>query len=565
MADQGQTLSSWKEIASHLGRTVRTCQRLEALGLPVHRLDGSPKAHVFAYPHELDAWLAKKVNERVQGRKRRGLRVPLLVGALALVAGAAGIVAVLRHSPDARSIAILARDLSPRRGLEHVPDQIAETIRNGLMRVEGIKVAGERSSEAVGRDRRLSEKDIGRTLKVANLLVLAVTVDGENLRVIANLVSTKDGYQRWGRIYDEPFRNILEIQDRIMASIVDQLQVVLLPGEKNASGRPPTGNFVAYEFYMKGRELLGRPWPGAPQQALGLFEQALAHDPNFALAHAGVARCYVDMVDRVLAPATEAFPKAAAAVKVALDLAPDLAEAHALEAWLRFQYDHDGTAAEKGFRRALELKPGDALTRGMYAAYLLSRRMFREARAEIKTALAADPLMPLLHAYAMWIDLSSGRDQEALQGFLRVQLIEPDLEFALFGAGLAHLRLGRLDDAVTMFERGTGLPRTPARCETGLLVCYLRKGDREKAGALYQRMLEDREKKPVSPAMLGWAAAALGDRDRALSWFDAAYRARDPQMLLAPVYGQTFGPEIVGDPRFLAILDKLGLPRPPAE
>ena len=565
MAEQGQPLSSWKEISSYLGRTVRTCQRLEAAGLPVHRLDGSPKAHVFAYPRELDDWLARKVNERGQAGKRRHRLLFMSAATAAVAAAAAFFLIVLRPGPDARSIAILARDLSPRRGFEYVPDQIAESIRSGLMRVEGIKVAGERSSEAVGRDRKLSERDIGRILKVANLLVVSVTVDGDDLRVIANLVSTKDGYQKWGRIYEEPFEDISGVQDRIMASIVEQLKVVLRPGDKSGPRRPLPENFIAYEFYMKGRDLLGRPWPGAPQQALGFFEQALAQAPHFALAYAGIARAYVNMVDQILVPAAEGFPKAGLAVKSALDLDPDLADAHALNAWLRFQYDYDGGAAEKSFRRALELKPGDALTRGTYAAFLLSRGKLKEARAEINVAIAADPLMPLLHAYAMWIHLSSGQSQEVLQEFSRVQQIEQDLEFAYFFAGLAYLDLGHLEKAEKMFERGMRLPRTPARCDAGLLVCHLKKGEREKAEALYERMLKDREKKFVSPAMLAWGAAALGDGDGAFEWFDEAYRARDPQLLFAQVYARAFAPDISRDPRFLAVTDKLGLPPRPAK
>jgi TolB-like protein/Tfp pilus assembly protein PilF len=561
VVEQGQMLSSWKEIASYLGRTVRTCQRLEALGLPIHRLDGSPKAHVFAYPRELDAWLAKKIDERAQPPKRRRLRLFPAIVALGLIAGAVGAVIVLRPRPDVRSIAVLTHDLSPRRGSEHVSDGIAEAVRNTLMQVKGLYVAGRYSSEAVVKDRKLGYREIGRTLNVANILDLGVTVDGEELRVTADLISAKNGYQLWAADYNERLRDIFDIQDQIKVSIAEELKLVLLPGEASALGRHPTEDSVANDFYMKGRTILGRPWPGAPQEALRVFNQAVARDPKFALARVGIAWVYMTMISQFLARPAEAGPMAESAVKEALALDPNLAEAHALNGWVQFLYEYDWEAAEKSFRRALELKPGDGMIRGMYAYSLMSKRRFREARTGIKRALALDPFMPVLSADFMWIHLNSGRIREALEESERVRQFEPKFEFAYLGAGQAYLSLGRLAEAMEMYQQGMQLPRASGRCETGLLVCHLKSGDRQGAEALYADLLKEREKSGlVSPAYLAWAAVSLGKTDEGFQWLDTAVREHDPTIPLIQSFAEAVMPEIARDPRFLALLDKLNLP-----
>jgi TolB-like protein len=568
MADKQETLFSWKEIAAYLNRTERTCQRLErGMGLPVHRLDGSPKARVFAYPKELDAWLSEMIHERERRRKTR--RLLFLLPAL-VIAGAAvildGVLGGRKPAPDATpvpaepSVAVLVHDLILEPGREHLPDGIAEAVRSALSRVRELRVTGKTSSDAV-RDRKLDVREVGRLLGVKNVLELGVQLARENLRITAQLVNAEDGFVLWSETYDKRTQDIFGIEDEITRAIMDQLKIKLAAGEAIALAKAPTTNLEAYDLYLKGRYHVGRPRPDAQAEALRFFEEALSQDPNFALPYVGIAQAYMNMQTLFMRPATEVCPKAKAAVKRALELDPDLAEAHAIMAWVQFLFDFDLEAADKSFRRALDLKPGDALTRGMYAYSLSARRRFEEARREIKSALAMDPLIPVLYGYSIWIHLFGGRNEDVLEEFSQVQRIEPDLEGTLFGAAMAYLNLGRLKESVETFQRARLVPHYTGRPEAGLAVAYLKLGDRRAAEALYVELVEKWKKSRfASPVHLAWVAAALGNLDAASDWLELAVKEHDPSVVVLQVTAEASAPDVARDPRLLAILDRLHLP-----
>ena len=574
MEEQGQLLASWKEISSYLGRTVRTCQRLEAgMGLPVHRLDGSPRAHVFAYAHELDAWLAQKVGERAQHARRRRLALYAVTGLAVVAVGIGVLISALgsKKAPGAAaprpagvSIAVLPfEDLSVDKSWEPLGDGIAEAIAGALQRIGGISVTG-RMSAISFKGRKVDAIEIGRKLRVKHVLEATFQVVGDRLRLHADLVSAETGFRMWSsENYDRKLDDIFEIQDEIAASVAEKLRVTLLAGEGPVSRKRPAIDTEAYLLYLKGRGFLVQTWPESPRRALACFEQALDREPGFAPAYAGIAMVHANSVSMFVASPTEAGPKAKAAIDKALALDPDLAEANALKAWAQFLFEWDWDAAGRSFLRALELDPGDALTRGMYAMFLLSRREFPQARDEIEIALAAEPLTPMLYNYFMWISATSGRSEEALERASQALRIEPNLEFAYTGAGLAYYRLGRYAEGVKMCEKGRELPHIPGRPESALVIGYMKTGDRKAARSTYERLLEYREGKKVlvSAVLLGWAASALGDKERAIGWLETAMKERDPHIPLVRVYAESFAPELARDPRFLEICDRLRLPR----
>jgi len=568
--EQVQMLSSWKEIASYLGRTIRTCQRLETtMGMPIHRLDGSPKAHVFAYRNELDSWLAQKANEHEEGgRKARHL---LLYGLAGVAAIAAAIILIkviggrkpapdITSPPGTRSIAVLVRDLTQDTTWKNLPDGIAEAVRNALMQIQGFNVPGWVSSDAV-RDRQLSHDEIGRLLNVEDLLLLNVQVAGKDLRVTAQLINVKDGFQRWAHMYDRQINDIFEIQEQISRSIANSLKITLSAGEDAALRRRPTADMKAYELYLTGRLLLGRPWPETPGQALHLFEQALGQDPKFALAYVGKAWVYMNMIAQDLAPANQVGPQAEAAAKAALALDPDLPDAIALNAYVQYLYGFNWDAGEKGLARALELKPGDAMIRGWHALSLFTLKRFEEARVEIRRALSEDPLMPILSTYFMWIHLYTGRNEEVLEEFRRVQPIQPGFEFAYFGAGEAYLKLGRIEEGLKMLERARGLPHSNGRPDAALAVVAAKRGDREAAEAIYKRLKREHDTSGlVLPIHLAWIRAELGDIEGAYGWLEVAIREHDPGIPFVHIYVESLLPEIARQSRFQEILDRLRLP-----
>jgi serine/threonine-protein kinase len=254
------------------------------------------------------------------------------------------------------------------------------------------------------------------------------------------------------------------------------------------------------------------------------------------------------------------FPKAKAALEKALALDPDVAEAHAIAAQVEFWFEWNWAAAEKSFGRVLALNPGNATARGMYAWLLLSRRRLDESLAEIKRALALEPLMPVIYAWSVGLHAAAGRNDEALADFSRLQQIEPNFGLAYFHAGTAYFRKGMIDEAIETLQKGCQLVVFPGWNEVMLLLCYLKKGARAKAEQMLAEMLEERKRHPVSAMCLAWSFAALGDFDSAFEWLETAVRERDSVMVIVHVYTEFAVPELARDPRFVALLDRLQLP-----
>jgi serine/threonine-protein kinase len=465
-------------------------------------------------------------------------------------------------APDAiPSVAVLPfADMSPAKDQDYFGEGLAEELIHALARVQGLRVVARTSAFAL-KGLKLDVREIGKTLGVRTVLEGSVRKAGNRLRVTAQLVDATTGLHIWSERFDREERDVFDIQDEISLAIVEHLRVTLLSGEKTALRKRSTSDTEAYNLYLKGIYFMARPSPESIQKALDFFRQAIDRDPNFALAHAGVANVFFTMGNINLAPPAEIYPKAKAALEKALALDPDLAEAHGLAAYLGFWFEWNWEAAEKSIGRALELNPGDAMGRGMHAWMLLLRKRFDEGLAEIKRALAADPLAPLLYAYSIGLHWITGRSDEALADFSRVQQIEPNFGLAHVQAGHAYLRKGLIDEAIETFQKGRRLFAPPGWAESALVICYLKKGDHEKAEKTLAEMLEDRKKLPVSATCLAESFAALGDLDKAFEWLETAVRERDNMAIVIPLIADYFVPELARDPRFGAFLDRLGLPR----
>jgi serine/threonine-protein kinase len=464
-------------------------------------------------------------------------------------------------SPDALpSVAVLPFvDMSTAKDQDYFGEGLAEELIHALARLQGIRVVARTSAFAL-KGMKLDVREIGKMLDVRAILEGSVRKSGNRLRVTAQLVDARTGLHIWSERFDREERDVFDIQDEISLAIVEHLKVTLLSGEKKALHKRSTTDAEAYNLYLKGLYFMARPNPESIQKALDFFRQALDLDPNFALSHASIANVYFTLGNLNLAPPAEIFPKAKAALEKALALDPDLAEAHGLAANIAFWFEWNWAAAEKSIGRALELNPGDAMDRGMYAWMLLLMRRFEEGLAEIKRALAVDPLMPLLYAYSIGLHWIAGRSDEALADFSRVQQIEPNFGLAHVQAGYAYLRKGLIDEAIETLQKSRHLFAPPGWAESALLICYLKKGDREKAEGILAEMLENRKKLLVSASCLAEGFAALGDLDSAFEWLETAVRERDNMAIVIPVVADFLVPELAQDPRFGAFLDRIGLP-----
>jgi eukaryotic-like serine/threonine-protein kinase len=460
---------------------------------------------------------------------------------------------------DLPSIAVLPfADMSPDRSQGYFAEGIAEELIHALARIRGLRVVARTSAFAL-RDKGLDVREIGRVLDVGAVLEGSVRAAGNKLRITAQLINVSDGFHLWSERYDRDAGDIFAIQDEVSLAIVEQMDVTLHVGEREAMQKRTTVDHEAYNLYLKGLYLVARPRPDTLNTALRFFQEALNRDPGFAKAYAGIANVHGMLGNFNFAPPNEAWPKAKAAVAQALAIDPNLAEAHAIAAVAAFWYDWDWLAAEASFSRILSLNPGDAFTRGAYAWFLLSRRRFDECLREIEVCLRLDPLLPLFYGWSVGLHAAVGKLDEALRVFAKAVELDPTFGLPYFHAAVAYLRLGKFDDAVRTLETGSRLAASPGWGEGVLAFIAMRRGNADGARRIVEQMVEQRRRTNVSPVGIAWAFGTLGRADEAIAWLERGIEEHDTLVGFLHIYTPWFAPALAHDPRFAAILERLGL------
>ena len=464
-----------------------------------------------------------------------------------------------RSFQEVPSIAVLPfADMSPDRSQGYFAEGIAEELIHTLARVRGLRVVARTSAFAL-RDKGLDVREIGRTLDVDAVVEGSVRASGSRLRVTAQLISVADGFHLWSERFDRDAGDIFAIQDELSLSIVERLKVTLHVGEREALQRRPTVDHEAYNLYLKGLYLVARPRPDTLNTALRFFQEALERDPGFARAYAGIANVYGMFGNFNFAPPNEAWPKAKAAVAQALALDADLAEAHAVAAVAAFWYDWDWVAAEASFNRLLTLNPGDAFTRGAYAWFLLNRRRFDECLREIQVCISLDPLLPLFYGWSVGLHTAVGKLDEAIAMFTKAVEIDPTFGLPYFHASMAYLRMGRIDDAARTAEAGCRIAAHPGWAETGLAMIESRRGNADGAQRIIDEAIRQRPQTHASPVSLAWALGKMGRVDEAIDWMETGIAERDTLTAFLHIYTPWIAPLLARDPRFLGMLERLGL------
>jgi TolB-like protein len=393
-------LEGWKAISVYLGRTGKTCRKWEQeLGLPVHRLDDSASAHVFAYADELDRWREEKLRvERIQpvrgdSRARRRAGSWLIAVSAVVIATVIGIVIwppkLNKESPAAQTskrIAVLSfADLSPDKAYEHLGDGIADILINALNRVEGLQTSA-RTSAFYFKGKNAAPEEIARKLRVEWILEGSVQVFERRMRVVASLLRAVDGTTLWTERYDRSAVDIFAVEDEIARSVVDSLKVKIIGDQKAPLIKPGTANVEAYNLYEQGNYLARKRGFDDLMNAIRYFERAVNLDPRFALGYAGLAGVYAVFGNNCCLPAHEAYPKARAYAIKAMEIDDRLAEAHSVLGDIKMRYEWDFAGAEKEIKRALDIDPGSGEIHSAYATLLRDLGMHDESIKEMKLA-----------------------------------------------------------------------------------------------------------------------------------------------------------------------------------
>jgi eukaryotic-like serine/threonine-protein kinase len=471
-----------------------------------------------------------------------------------------GIKEVSKKDGEGHSIAVLPFvNMSADPENEYFCDGLAEELINALTKIEPLYVVA-RTSAFSFKGKGLDVREIGKRLNVDHVLEGSVRRSGTRLRITAQLIDVSNGYHVWSEKYDREMEDTFTIQDQISLAIVNTLKGKLLNEEKTLLLNRYRENVEAYHFYLKGRHCWNqRPSPDALYSAIEHFQEAIAKDPGYALAHVGLADCYISLGTwevGVLPPA-EAMPKAREAVTQALELDHSLGEAHSSFAHLLTHYDWDWTKAKSEHERALELNPTYSSAHHWHSHYLMAMGDAHGSLKESQIALSLDPIDAVLNVHLAWHYYFARQFEEAIDQCNKANRLYPKSIWLSFFSGLAFEQQGKYEEAVAKLQEAITYSRNVSYPISGLAHLFAISGKTDEAMRVV-RQLSDLSNHSYVPAYdSAIIYAGLGQTDQAFEWLEKAYKERSswlPYMKADPRLDS-----LRSDPRFLQLLLRIGL------
>lgn len=443
---------------------------------------------------------------------------------------------------------------------EYFSDGLTEEMISQLGQIspEKLRVIA-RTSVMRYKNTRASLAQIGAELGVQYVLEGSVRRNSGRVLVTAQLVRVAEQTPVWSREYDRQLSDLLNLQYEVAQEIADEMQVSLGGGDPRAAaaaGKSPASpnSYEAYDLYLQGLYFWNKRTKPGFERAADFFQQAIARDPNYARAYAGLADTYGLMSTWSMGPQGELMPKARAAALRALELDGALAEAHASLALVAENYDYDWRTAEKEMVRAIQLDPGYATAHQWYAECLSLQGRFDEALAESERARQLDPLSVIIAADYGAILYFSRQYDRAIEQFRTVQTMEPDFGRAHM-ISYAYVEKGMFREALTEAQEWRHSDGTPA-WEIQAFI-YGRAGERQKAQSMLEKWEQWHEARhtPVT-AVVPVAYVAMGRKDDAIALLEKAY-AEHSNALIEIGVGPAFDP-LRDDVRFQDLLRRIG-------
>ncbi len=442
---------------------------------------------------------------------------------------------------------------------EYFSDGLAEDLINALTKIRDLRVAA-RTSAFSFKGAKTDVREIGRKLNVETVMEGSVRKVGDRLRVTAQLINVADGYHLWSEQYDRTMKDIFAIQDEITTAIVRELKMQLVPEERSVCITPQTDNLDAYTLYLKGRYLWNRRTVAALESSIPCFQQAVQGDPDYALAHVGLADAYILLAYSsygVMNPRL-AYPKAKEAALKALEIDETLAEAHTSLAMIRCSYDWDWGAAEREFKQAIALNPNYAWAHHWYAIQLAQMGRHAEAELEIRTARQLDPFSLIVNAVAGLLLFLRGEYDRAVSDLQDTLKLEPNFWHAQLYLGYGYFAKGLHEKAIECVERATVLSGHATYPASMLGSFHALSGNVTKATEILHQLEERAKESYVPPFYFSNIYYGLGDLDATFSCIERALQDHDPAVLFFknwPLISERFR----SDPRFVKMLKRIGL------
>lgn len=461
------------------------------------------------------------------------------------------------------SIAVLPfANLSADHDNDYFSDGLSEDLTTALARLQGLQVAS-RTSAFRFRGGNTDIREIGRQLNVEAVLEGSVRRSGKRLRITAELISVSDGYHLWSERYDREITDIFEIQDEITAAIVKTLEPTLA-GQQSSLPRRHSENIAAYELYLKGRALWSLRSESNLRASIECFRAAIDLDPEYGLAYTGLADAYSILAIYGYISLPEGRPRADAAMKKAVALAPELTDTHFSLALANGAFGSRLRDAEMELRRAIEIGPQFSIAHA-YLGLFLSITSPEAMSPLLHKAIELDPLSPMIHGVAALAFFAAGQQENATRSAARSLELQPNYVLGLWAKQRAATALGRWDEAIATGEKLVSITRHTATFAGQLAMTYALAGQEEKAVAMRRELSLRREAgEYVTP--LGFLAVDLGLGDienmrrDLLEYLDEGGNGWGQGIVTGPLIRKFITDPAIAD--LLVRLEWFGLPKP---
>ncbi len=460
----------------------------------------------------------------------------------------------IRGAAPAKSVAVLPFvNMSADKHDEYLSDGMTEELINALAKVPGLRVPGRTSCFAFkGKTEADIFRRVGDQLHVNTVLEGSVRKAGEKLRVTAQLINVSDGYHLWSKDYDGDMNDILNFQSNVAERVVEALQVKLGVEAARALAKKPTEDPEAHRLYLLGRYEFGKYSEAGWTSSIRYYEQALKLDPNYALAYCGLADTYAYM-GGVVMPSKEAVVKEKEFAQKALELDPELPEAHlSLACALGGAFDWRNAQIE--FDRAIELNPNLAWAYEIYAWFLGGLGRLDEAIAKDKKAIELDPLNSFFQSALAYYLYHARRYDDAIVQIKKTLELDPASTLGRHLLGCCLLWKGDTAGAIAEFQRSK-IVVTGAWYQGLLGYAYAISGDRPKAEQMLRELEEMAKRQYVSSTAFAMIYLGLGEKEKALDWLDKSYQDQESAcwyLTVDPIYDS-----VRNEPRFEALVQKV--------